>query len=345
MVFLANRYLVTPALESSLKSKDLWDVLDDELRGYLEEIHRLNLGRNRLVKEEAITAVRHLNAAGIEPVLLKGGASLFADPYDDMGARMMIDVDMLLPESMCSAATATLLANGYSRIARPEDEEDTAHDDPLLRDGAVAFIELHSRFLHHNEPQILSADDAWKKAQRLTYEDISFRVLSPEHWFVYNFVHSEVRHEHFARGLIGLRDLYDLSVVWRCICGDIDWHAISKSMIAHGIQRPFLSYLHLAQRLFGIVLPAEVKTSLSAEIHYRRCMAQLHLSTYPITIVLVEMWFPFSETRIRRKYGCSNRIGELTRWRFHHVGFLAKKYIFGRERTRLGELLRRSTTH
>lgn len=343
VVFLANHYLVTPALGSALQRKDLWDVLDEDLKQYLEEIHRLNLERNRLVKQEATRAARCLNAAGIEPVLLKGGANLFTNPYGDMGARMMIDVDMLLPEPICSEATKVLMEHGYNEMQRPEDEEDTAHGEPLFRDGAVARIELHTRLLHHNEPQVITAQDAWEKARRLTYQDVDFRVLSPEHWFVYNFVHSEIRHEHFARGLIGLRDLYDLSAVWDEIEREVDWHRVTRTMSTHGIERPFVSYLQLANRLFGIALPGDAKTTLSAEIHYARCMAQLHLSQYPLTTVLVEMWFPFSSTRIRRKYGCSNRIGELTRWRLHHIGFLARKYVFGQERRRLLGLLRRGS--
>ena len=343
VVFLANHYLVTPALRTALQRKGLWGLLDHELRQYLEEIHRLNVQRNHLVKEEAIRAVGHLNAAGIEPVLLKGGANLFTDPYGDTGVRMMIDVDMLLPEILCSRATNVLLDHGYNEMARPDDEEDTAHGEPLLRDGAVARMELHTRLLHHNEPQVLSTDDAWEQSQRLTFQDVKLRVLSPEHWFVYNFLHSEVRHEHFDRGLIGLRDLYDLSAVWGEIADKVDWHRLTSAMMSHGIERPFLSYLHLAQRLFGIALPEEVTATLSAEIHYYRCIAQLQIIRYPLSRLLVEMWFPFSATRIRRKYGCSSRIGELTRWRLHHIGFLTRKYVLRRDRSRLIELLKRGS--
>lgn len=341
VVFLANQFLITPALWSALSVKDLTHLLEDDLREYLKEIHRCNSERNRLIRQDAERAVGYLNAAGIEPVILKGGANLFSNPYGDLGARMMVDVDMLLPDHLLRHATDVLLECDYKELMRPDDEEDTAHTEPLLRDDAVARIELHSRLLHHNEPQVLTGDAAWQNARSVQYIGVRFRVLSPEDWLTYNVVHSEIRHEHFARGTIGMRDLYDLSVLWNQVAGEVDWPSLNRRMRDHGIGRPFLSYLQLAKRLFNLALPSTLQPNRSADLHYFRCMVQLRLSRYPLTNILTEMWFPFSATRIRRKYGCSNRIGDLTRRRLQHVAFLTQKYLLGHQRIRLWKLLRR----
>src|SRR5262245_14764091 len=76
----ANRQLIAPALYCCLRDRDALGILPDEVRRYLGFIHGLNEERNRRLRQQAVETVAALNAAQIEPLLIKGAALLMILP-------------------------------------------------------------------------------------------------------------------------------------------------------------------------------------------------------------------------------------------------------------------------
>jgi Uncharacterised nucleotidyltransferase len=81
--------------------------------------------RNRLLFERAAGAIGVLGAAGIETLVIKG-APLALLSYDDVGARPMDDVDVLVPLARAADAIDVLSEAGWTAES----------DDPMGRIGA-----------------------------------------------------------------------------------------------------------------------------------------------------------------------------------------------------------------
>jgi hypothetical protein len=82
-------------------------VLDRLERGYYT-----SLRRNLRLAAGLAEAVAALQAAGIEPIVLKGGA-LAGTVYPDPGLRPMLDLDLLVPVAAMGRAGSALAAIGY----------------------------------------------------------------------------------------------------------------------------------------------------------------------------------------------------------------------------------------
>jgi hypothetical protein len=98
VVNIANTQLVTPALWVALMKKELVEWMPFDICEYLRELHRLNTVRNDHLRVQIIEAVRQLNSINVEPILLKGSASLFVKTFDDPGSRIMANIDILVPK-------------------------------------------------------------------------------------------------------------------------------------------------------------------------------------------------------------------------------------------------------
>ncbi len=123
------------------------------LRAALED----NTRRQMQLRAQAVKLARALNAAGLEPVFLKGTALMWAEPAPHAGFRRQLDIDLLMPPEQLAPAARALLADGYlfCDYARPQpelfDDPQRAarlaahhhHLPPMLKPGQGATLELH----------------------------------------------------------------------------------------------------------------------------------------------------------------------------------------------------------
>ncbi len=109
VVKVSSQHLVTPALYWALSKKGLLDALpDDGLIPYLEMILDANRYRNQRILDQVQTIARQLNKVDIEPLLMKGVASLITGIYEEVGIRMMTDIDLLVPYDKLMTSVAAL---------------------------------------------------------------------------------------------------------------------------------------------------------------------------------------------------------------------------------------------
>ena len=88
-------------------------------------------------------ALRTLNSAGVEPILLKGAAHLIEGLYPP-GARLVGDVDILIVPNLAEPATGSLVEAGYEISNQPL--PDGHRHLPVLHDRKSGLaIELHTR--------------------------------------------------------------------------------------------------------------------------------------------------------------------------------------------------------
>ena len=271
VVDFANRELLAPALWVALSGKGLSGDLPPEAADRLRRAHLLNRVRHERTRDELLSILRALNAVGIVPVLLKGAVALFVGRYADPAARVLRDLDLLVPKPGHDRALATLHDMGY----RLKDREAAwvTYSSDLVRAGAMAPVDL--QWFISGQRDVLSPEDAWRDSLVYREHGVEFRTLSVEHQLVHNLLHSEVQDRGGDVGFVWLRQLLDFVALCRLHEGTIDWSSINHCFARRGLGCMPVKRLYMAQQLLGLPLPQGLRPTLAARFHYARCLTQL----------------------------------------------------------------------
>src|SRR5690349_2155609 len=194
---LANDHLLTPALYDAVDAA----VLPADVRDYLTTLHRLNGERNRALRRQAIELIAGLNRQHITPALLKGGLCLFDGPYEDPAARMMLDLDILVPRVTCDEAIDVLHAHGY-RLAQGYGSDHHAFGD-FARPGDAGSVDLHIELV--DPAHLLPAAQVWHRGTCRTSDGIRYVAPSGTDRVLHNLLHAQLHHlGNFYRGTLQL---------------------------------------------------------------------------------------------------------------------------------------------
>jgi hypothetical protein len=314
---LANDHLLTPALWEALDE----GVLPEDVRDYLATLHRLNGERNQALRRQVLELIAALNRRDIVPALLKGGLCLFDGPYADPAARMMRDLDILVPSQARDEAIGVLHALGY-RLVQGYGTDHHAFGD-FARPGDPGSVDLHTELV--DPAHLLPALEVWCRGTVRTIESVRYVAPSGTDRVLHNVLHAQLHHlGNFYRGTLQVQQAYELDRLARHFGPAIDWPFIEQRLRTHRLTAVLESYLLAAHRLFGLDWPLAQPAGLAARFHYRRCALQVGS---PLLQWLGVPWGnlrgTFAWHRMRALYG---ETGSALGWRVHHLGqYLAKK--------------------
>ncbi len=326
---IANTQKIGPALWTALRRRGLVEYLPSKVRDDLFKLHLLNTLRNKGFRKQVIEAIRQLNSMGVEPMLLKGGASLFVETFDDPGSRVMVDLDILVPKKSAEECWNVLFTVGYLPI------EDNPHFDvdyqgrhhhlrPLFRPGEYGTIEIHRDALPNSAARILSTPMIWEQSEPVANQsDLAMRVPSPTHRVLHNLLHSDLINQTYVRGKISLRSLHELVMMQAVYRERIDWEIIQQLMNRGGQAQVLRASLYLAHRSFGSPMPDRMRPTLGAVAHYARTRLQVRWHWLD---EFVERMFWFSTENICERYKCDNNFWFVAKGRIKLAAFLAGKY-------------------
>jgi hypothetical protein len=314
---VANDHLLTPAL---------WDALDgaavpQDARDYLATLHRLNGERNRALRRQAIELIAALNRRHITPALLKGGLCLFDGPYADPAARMMRDLDILVPLVTRDEAIDVLHAYGY-RLAQGYGADHHAFGD-FARPGDAGSVDLHTELV--DPIYLLPAAEVWQRGSLRTVDSIRYVAPSATDRVLHNLLHAQLHHlGHFYRGTLQVQQVYELARLARHFGSAIDWLFIEQRLRGYRLTAVLESHLLAAQRLFGLAWPLAQPAGLAARLHYRRCKLQFAIRLlHWLGVPWGNLRGPFAWHRMRALYGDA---GGPLNWRVRHLSqYFAKK--------------------
>ncbi|WP_298725111.1 nucleotidyltransferase family protein [uncultured Ferrovibrio sp.] len=298
---LANAHFISAALYPSLAAAQDWNSLPEDLRDYLALLHEQNGLRNSHLRQQAEEVIAAFNAAGVAPLLLKGGAALFLDYYDDPAARMIRDLDFLVPRSQADTALNALSRIGYRAVARyPEGHN--AYGD-FARDGAPAAIDLHLEVV--DAPYLLPAASLWQQARQLCLPCGVAFAPSIQHAVLHNILHAQVHHTgNYYRGSFELRQLLDFVTLARRYRDQIDWTELSGHMRSHRLTGVLHAYLLAADRLLGLPWPLPERPGMLTRWQLQRCLLQIRMPMLEMaTLPLANLWSAFAAHRMDGLYG------------------------------------------
>lgn len=215
-----------------LRDLDVLDALEPGLRLILLLSARRIVARNLRVEAECDAVVRRLTALDVPHVLLKGAARrLVAARYPYADARVIGDVDVLVPLAQAQRAWERLRALGYQCAAEPSRYDGHIHLPPLWT-GRRIPIELHTTTSY-----CLAPADAWHRqtsgARTVPSGGGLALVPSATELFWHALVHAPLR---WPRAF-SLRFFQDAAVVWAAD-DQIDWQLVATRLESTEVQHP-----------------------------------------------------------------------------------------------------------
>ena len=281
----ANVALVTPNLRHTLLHADA--TIPEDVATFLTLIDKRNNERNANLRSMAFDAIVALNAAGIEPVLLKGMAVwATCAPHAQHYARMMSDVDLLLGSSDEDAALHTLLNAGFKIYRR--DPEGAPHIiAELWRDGGVGMLDLHRRL--PGPPAFAAQFDCHAHTTQVSWGGLA-RLPTTTLQIYLTCVHDMLHDDGFWSGGFDVRHLCDIAALTKTT-SSVDWSLFGRLIRSRMSRNALHSQLVAAQRIAGAEIPKTIRQSYVARLHYLRLRVQyaqpgLHLPLVVLGLAL-----------------------------------------------------------
>lgn len=236
------------------------------LLGVVPAQPRMHLESALVVAEAQDDAVRRevehvrlaLNAIGITPVLLKGGAYLMAGLPAAQG-RLFSDLDILVPQARLPEIEATLMLNGWATTHHdPYDQRyyrQWMHElPPMQHIRRMTVLDVHHAIVPTTAD--LKPDPAalFAAAQPLPGQS-GLAVLAPADMVLHSATHL-FYNEEFSHGL---RDMSDLDLLLRHFMQTEGfWETLLARARILGLMRPLHYCLRYCSTLFSTPVPAFV---------------------------------------------------------------------------------------
>lgn len=247
LIELASRGWLVPGLYVAFERAGCLNDVPDFVRGYLALLHDRNAERNRRLRAQLIETLAALNAAAIEPVLLKGAIHLFCGDTATIRSRMISDLDInIVPEQIADAKEA-LVKLGYRETDNPRE---------LGRSDDVGVIEIHER--PHVRSQRYLSGDLGLSAPVVERELVRARVPTPTAHATHLIVHDMIKEGDYWRLTINLRHLHDLSFLARSAEG-IDWQRVANTFTDRSGKGALAMQLRALRDLFGVESPSHLR--------------------------------------------------------------------------------------
>ena len=258
-IWTCSNHLVLPAIYLKFLKYDLLGYLPEVLVQHLEEIHSLNRTRNTQIIGQMKEITATLNRAGISPIYLKGTGNLIDGIYEDVGERIIGDIDFLVPERDFLTTAECFKNKGY-QICFPAylPYDQMKHYPRLWKEDVAADLEIHRVPVNHKYATHFSSAIVQQSKKTVTDFPGCF-VLSDNHKVVLNFIHSQLSNAGHRLGTVSLRDVYDL----HCFSKRVD-----LQQTAAPYRQKYLAYYDITYKLLG--LPNFVKQTLSSKIFCRK---------------------------------------------------------------------------
>jgi hypothetical protein len=277
LLYMANLHFCAPLWFVRLREDGLLPLLPNDLQTYLHHLHQANIERNEAFQFAVKEIYSELERLEIPAILLKGGATLCDNLYEDQGARMMGDLDLLVKPQHAQLVRRLLLQLGYKE--QPDcftgflgyfDTYIPHHLPRQLKPGTPVVVEIHFLTALGQAGRVLQTDLAWKHKEIITWEGLNPAVLIPTYRLLHNTVHSLVQDKMFITSIIFLRDLAEFTYLSRRYESVINWREWLKKGSDQGLDREFRVYMTLAHRFMGMPIPKDVQKIYFGGFHAAR---------------------------------------------------------------------------
>jgi hypothetical protein len=207
VVNVSTSHYVFPAIYCNFKRADFLTYLPADLVAYMKHITDLNRDRNTQIIQQAQELNSLLLANNINPIFLKGTGNLLAGIYEDIGERMVGDIDFIFSKEDYPKAITILREFGYSDVSKykyhfPEHK----HYRRLQKENNIAAIEIHKELLIEKYAKEFNYSFVEKDSQVIN----GVRVLSYPNKLNLSIIANQINDNGFFYKTMALRNAYDV---------------------------------------------------------------------------------------------------------------------------------------
>jgi len=202
VVKVSTAHYVFPALYCNLKRADFLQYLPLELVSYMEHITNLNRERNQQILTEAQELNTILLTNNITPIFLKGTGNLLSDLYEDIGERMVGDIDFIFSKEDYPKAITILRDNGYVKAGSPH----FRHYPRLINNNKIVAVEIHKELLLEEYASEFNYSFVEKDIKVIR----GVTVLSYANKLNLSIIANQINDDGFYYKTIALRNAYDV---------------------------------------------------------------------------------------------------------------------------------------
>lgn len=272
VIRLANVHFLGPRLYRALAAAPGAGKRDDEAMEYLAGLDAANRERNARLLAQLAELAAALAAEGIRPLAIKGAAELVRHAPAGGTARMLRDLDLLLPPEAALRTEAVLRALGYARF--PGDPG--AHSlGGFYRGRDVGSVDIHLR-LPRLFAHLLSPAELAERSVTLPFAGTGLCLPDASLHYVINLGHEMLHDEAAVSGLVELRYLVELADLARDSARPLDRGWILGKAGCWKFRLGLELQARMARQLGLGALPAPPETPLGALLHRRRLFKIAH---------------------------------------------------------------------
>lgn len=164
VVKIGTSHFVFSALYCNLKRANLLEFLPEDLVEYMDLITQLNRQRNEDIKAQVLELNELLLANNITPIFVKGAGHICQNLYEDLGERMIADIDFVVEKKDYSKAQKVILDSGYTEVDQSKHHSPSfIHQPRIQKEGCVAAVEIHKqvvieKFVHEFDFDFIKKD-------------------------------------------------------------------------------------------------------------------------------------------------------------------------------------------
>lgn len=261
----SGRALLTPALYSALRRKNLLDQAPGDVAEYLLAVYELSVRRNLKLKKQLLKVVIEFNRHGIVPLILKGAIALVDDkPYCDIGVRMMRDLDILVAQEQLSQCVDLLSSMNFRFVDEQADWQTAHHVQPMYHKDSQAVIELHRQIAPGEYARLLPAEALRRDANPHRVGGAELYLPSADHRVIHNILHSHIVNQDFRMGRVDLGNLCELARLCDSFEPLLNWQQIAVAFDARQYRLAFRNYFESLNELFCYPIPEALTDILAA---------------------------------------------------------------------------------
>ncbi len=205
-----SSHLIIPLFYVKIKTKKILSKFPKEFIKYLKFIYEINKKRNKKLLREVRILSRILDNNNIKHIYLKGSANLVSNIYEDIGERMIGDIDFLIKKKDVKKTEEVLNKNNYFS----QDIHtffNFRHLPRRINKKTLFAIEPHTELLR--KPELLSVDKFFNKSKK--YKE--YRVPSLENSLIYNVLNFQINDFGNSRMNYSYRSIYDTVLILKKI--------------------------------------------------------------------------------------------------------------------------------
>lgn len=210
IVKVSTANFVFPAMYCNLKKAELLDYLPEDLVGYMEHITILNRERNLKIIKQAEEINNLLKENSITPIFLKGTCNLLNNLYDDIGERMVGDIDFIVAPNEYDKTILILKEFSY----RPIEVELPVffrHYPRMVKKGSIAAIEVHTKLLREGFSNLFN----YEHIRDSLMEVNGYKLLHHDKQFKYNILVHQINDYGLKYNFLSLRKVYDIFLIYK----------------------------------------------------------------------------------------------------------------------------------